>query len=92
MAAGPGLSSGLIHPRSGPFTTGHARHISVGRERWRPVVNAGQHCWKACWCRSIKRGTASVADKALRCDQAALPRYAPDHGVGEFVSAGQGRA
>ena len=38
------------------------------------------------------RGTACAVGKDQRCDQAVCPREAPDHGVRELVSAGQGRA
>jgi hypothetical protein len=37
-------------------------------------------------------GYPSAAGKDQRCDQAACPREAPDHGVRESVFAGQGRA
>jgi hypothetical protein len=40
-----------IHPRPAPFTGGHPDEVRAGREPWRTLVNAGVHCWKACWCR-----------------------------------------
>jgi hypothetical protein len=40
-------------------------------------VNAGAHCWKACWCRRIMCGTACAADKDVRCDQARQPPIRP---------------
>jgi hypothetical protein len=43
------LSFCLIHPSPGPFTSDRPRHVRAGHGRWRTVVNAGQHCWKACW-------------------------------------------
>lgn len=49
LGPGPGLSFGLIHPRTGPFTGGHPDHVRAARGRWRTPVNAMQHCWKACW-------------------------------------------
>ena len=45
----PGLSFGLIHPRTGPFTGDHPDRVRAARGRWRTPVNAMQHCWKACW-------------------------------------------
>ena len=46
---GPCLSFCLIHPRPGPFTDVHPDRVCAVRGRWRTPVNAGQHCWKACW-------------------------------------------
>src|SRR5262249_4515959 len=44
------LSQFLSHsPRPPPFASGHFYHVRAGHGRWRTVVNAGQHCWKACW-------------------------------------------
>jgi hypothetical protein len=92
QASAPGLGSVLgSFPRPGPFTTSHARHISVGRERWRPAVNACQQCWKACWCRIAMRETRCAADKDVCCDRADCARYAPGQDICQHVSAGQGR-
>jgi hypothetical protein len=44
----PGLSSGLIHPRPGPFTDGRGPAVRAGQGRWRPVVNSGAQSSKAC--------------------------------------------
>jgi hypothetical protein len=49
----PGLSCGLIHSRPRPFTDGHPARVHARRERWRTSVNAGQHCWKACWVQAL---------------------------------------
>jgi hypothetical protein len=38
-----------IRPRPAPFTGGHPDRACAVRGRWRPPVNAGVHCWKACW-------------------------------------------
>jgi len=35
---GPGLSFGLIHPRSAPFTGGHPDRVRAARGRWRTLV------------------------------------------------------
>jgi len=51
--AGPGLSSGLIHSRSGPFTDGRPERIRAGYGRWRLQVNGDQHCWRACWVQAL---------------------------------------
>jgi hypothetical protein len=50
---GPCLSFCLIHPRPGPFTEVHPDRICAVGERWRTPVNAGQHCWKACWVQAL---------------------------------------
>ena len=39
----------LIHLRPAPFTSDRPCHVRAGHGRWRPLVNTGQHCWKACW-------------------------------------------
>src|SRR5215467_14347272 len=48
---GRGLGSvlGSFIPRPGPFTGGHPDRVCAVRGWWRTLVNAGQHCWKACW-------------------------------------------
>jgi len=43
------LSFCLIHPRPGPFTSVRSDSVCAVRGRWRTPVNAGRHCWKACW-------------------------------------------
>ena len=43
------LSFCLIHLRPAPFTSDRPGHVRAGRGLWRTVVNAGAHCWKACW-------------------------------------------
>jgi len=51
---GPGLSFGLIHPRPPLFTGGHPDRVRAVRGRWQTPVNAGQHCWKACWGQPLR--------------------------------------
>jgi hypothetical protein len=43
-----GLSLGLSS-RPELFTDVHPDCVCAVRGRWRPPVNAGEHCWKACW-------------------------------------------
>ena len=50
----PGLSFGLIHLRTGPFTGGHPDRVRAARGRWRTPVNSMQHCWKACWGQPLR--------------------------------------
>jgi hypothetical protein len=64
---GPGLSFGLIHPRTGPFTGGHPDRVRAARGRWRMPVNVMQHCWKACWGQPLAGSNlASSATADLR--------------------------
>src|SRR5262249_15875703 len=66
---GRGLSFGLIHPRTGPFTGGHSDRVRAARGRWRTPVNAMQHCWKACWGQPL--ASSNLASSAmLTCDDA----------------------
>jgi hypothetical protein len=66
---GPGLSFGLIHPCPEPFTDVHPDRVCAVRERWRPPVNVGQHCWKACWGQPL--ASSNLASSAtLTCDYA----------------------
>src|SRR5207248_8390744 len=37
-------------PRPPLFTSGHPDDVCAVRGRWRTLMNAGQHCWKACGC------------------------------------------
>ena len=61
-----GLSSGLIHSRPAPFTGGRPARIRARHERWRPVVNTGQQCWKACWVQAL--ASSNLASSAtLTC-------------------------
>jgi hypothetical protein len=65
---GSGLSLGLIHPRPGPFTGGHPDRVCAVRGRWRTLVNAGQHCWKACWGQPLRSSnllSSATSDQAL---------------------------
>jgi hypothetical protein len=43
-----GLSFGLIHPRTGPFTNDRVPPLRAGQERWRTVVNSAAKYSKAC--------------------------------------------
>jgi hypothetical protein len=66
---GPGLKCGLIHPHPAPFTDRHPGRIRAGRGRWRSPVNAGQHCWKACWGQPL--ASSNLASSAhLTCGDA----------------------
>ena len=63
-----GLNFGLIHPRSGPFTGGRADGVCAVRGRWRTPVNAGQHCWKACWGQPLRSSnllSSATSDQAI---------------------------
>ena len=77
-----------VRNRSSAATQYSSAHVSDDSN----PVNAGEHCWQARMCRNIMRGTACAAGQEERCGQAACPRGAPDHGVRDLVSAGQGRA
>ena len=65
----PGLSFGLIHPRTGPFTGGHPDRVRAVRGRWRTPVNAMRHCWKACWGQPL-RSSNLLSSAAPTCDDA----------------------
>ena len=75
----PGLSFGLIHPRTGPFTGGHPDRVRAARGRWRTPVNSMQHCWTACWGQPLRSSNllSSATADLRRCGQirvgAALP-------------------
>jgi len=63
----------LIHPRPGPFTSGRHGRVRAGRGRRRTPVNAGQHCWKACWVQALS-GSNPASSAVLICANAgALP-------------------
>ena len=69
----PCLSFCLIHPRPGPFTSDRPSHVQAGHGRWRTSVNAGQHCWKACWGQPL--ASSNVASSAaLSCGNAITQR------------------
>ena len=62
------LSSCLIHRRPAPFISGHPGRIRAGRARWRTVVNAGAHCWKACWVQALASSnlaSSATSDQAI---------------------------
>ena len=84
----PGLSFGLIHPRSEPFTGGHPDRVRVVRGRWRTLVNAVQHCWKACWGQPL-RSSNLLSSATLTCGDALgsrlLAASLPEH-VSHFLS------
>ena len=61
-----GLSFGLIHPHTGPFTGGHPDRVRAARGRWRTPVNAMQHCWKACWGQPL-RSSNLLSSAMLTC-------------------------
>jgi len=62
-AGGFCLSFCLIHSRPGPFTDVHPDRVCAVRGRWRTSVNAGQHCWKACWGQPL--ASSNLASSAL---------------------------
>jgi len=75
------LSLCLIHPRPGPFTSVRSDRVCAVRGRWRTPVNAGQHCWKACWGQplaSSNLASSATSDQAIHelrsCVRAALAR------------------
>jgi hypothetical protein len=64
----PCLSFCLIHPRPGPFTDVHPDRVCAVRGRWRTPVNAGQHCWKACWGQPLASSnllSSATSDQAI---------------------------
>ena len=64
----PCLSFCLIHPRSAPFTDVHVDRVCAVRGRWRTPVNAGQHCWKACWGQPLRSSnllSSATSDQAI---------------------------
>jgi hypothetical protein len=63
------VSVSLIHPRPAPFTSGRPGRVRAGRGRWRTPVNAGQHCWKACWGQPL-RSSNLLSSATLTCDDA----------------------
>ena len=57
-----------IHRRPAPFTGGHPDRVRAGHGRWRTPVNAGQHCWKACWGRPLRSSnllSSATSDQAI---------------------------
>jgi hypothetical protein len=65
----PSLISSLIHPRPAPFTAGRRESVRAGHGRWRLPVNAGQHCWKACWGQPL-RSSNLLSSATLTCGDA----------------------
>src|SRR5215472_4929401 len=56
-------SPGFAGVRQDPSVT-----VSPGRGRWRTPVNAGQHCWKACWGQplaSSNLASSATSDQAI---------------------------
>ncbi len=76
----PSLISSLIHPRPAPFTDGRVWRIRAGRGRRRPSVNAGQHCWKACWGQPL-RSSNLLSSATVTCEDAlpAMPSRSRTH-------------
>jgi hypothetical protein len=65
----PCLSFCLIHLRPAPFTSDRLRHVLAGHGRWRPLANAGAHCWKACWGQPLRSSnllSSATSDQAIR--------------------------
>jgi hypothetical protein len=79
------LSFCLIHPRPAPFTNGRPSRVRAGHGRWRTVVNAGQHCWKACWGRPL--GSSNLPSSAtLTCGNSPPTRCHIPAGMSAVVS------
>jgi len=79
------LSSCLIHPRPGPFTRVRSDGVCAVRGRWRTPVNAGQHCWKACWVQALASSNLASSAATLTWDNAPSSR-APVVLIPRFVS------
>src|SRR6516225_9258172 len=45
----------------------HPDRVYAVRGRWRTPVNAGQHCWKACWGQPL-RSSNPLSSATLTCD------------------------
>ena len=69
------LSFCLIRSRLGPFTDVHPDRACAVRERWRTPVNAGQHCWKACWGQPL--ASSNLASSATSICDVIRPRACP---------------
>jgi hypothetical protein len=86
----PGLSCGLIHSCPRSFTDGHPARVHARRERWRTSVNAGQHCWEACWVQALASSNLAssatlICDDALGwCSRAALHPKRVSHFLSQF--------
>ena len=79
------LSFCLIHPRPGPFTSVRSDRVCAVRGPWRTPVNAGQHCWKACWLnpRKLKSCISALSSPSPS-------RTSSDRNVGHHGASGQG--
>ena len=75
----------LIHPRPGPFTSGRHGRVRAGRGRRRTPVNAGQHCWKACWVQALA-GSNPASSATLTCANALCRRRAGCGRTGTWLS------
>jgi hypothetical protein len=56
-------SPGFAGVRQDPSVT-----VSPGHGRWRTPVNAGQHCWKACWGQPLRSSnllSSATSDQAI---------------------------
>ena len=79
------LSFCLIHPRPGPFTSVRSDSVCAVRGRWRTPVNAGQHCWKACWVQALA-GSNPASSATLTCANALCRRRAGCGRTGTWLS------
>ncbi len=68
----------LIDPRPAPFTGGRPELVRAGHGRWRPLVNSGQQCWKACWGQPL-RSSNLLSSATLICDDANMVREPNTH-------------
>ena len=71
------LSFCLIRLRPAPFTIGRPDRVRSGRGRWRAPVNAGQHCWKACWGQPL-RSSNLLSSAILTCGKLLVTRPVAD--------------
>src|SRR5438046_1256123 len=61
-------------PRTVRATGVAARRVEAGHGRWRPLANAGAHCWKACWRHRRDFESRILRHADLRRRAIAVPR------------------
>jgi hypothetical protein len=67
------LSLCLIRRRPRPFACVRAVRIAAVHELWRTLVNAGQHCWKACWVQPLASSNPPSSATLTRHDAWSRP-------------------